>query len=702
MIAARANRAAKRIRHVAWAADKRVRYRRHRLASSADARFQRALAPAAVVSIDVFDTALVRYVPAPADVFEIAAVRLRHAGALDVAPETFRDLRADAERDARRSAANAGREEVTLEEIYVALGRRLPALDVAVAMETELTVERAVCVANPDIARLVDSLDARGRRVVFVSDTYLPEAFVAELLDRAGYGARHTLFVSNAFGATKERGTLLPIVARELDVAPGAIVHVGDNVGADVTAARRCGVDAYWYARPVRKPRRGATLADKVLDRIADVAAMSDDRSRDDRMLRDVSYRVIAPIFLGVVQWMVEHITSEPTDLVLFCARDGFFLNQIYQRFARYATLPPALYFEVSRRALVFPGMTALDKRALDVLCANNAPLPVSEYFARIGIDVRRYPGQLAACGLSADARIYDQDSRRRVRELFVRLEDAVLERARAERALMVAYLAQSGVFEAHDLVLIDIGWGGTLQQALAGVLASEGKPRNIRAYYLSTDERIHTLDAAAGPARAWFANGAEPAWMQRDISPGYWLLEIAFAAQHGTVLGYRREADGTVGVEHHVFDPQSANARASRTIHDASREVLDRWLRIFEGVGPSLPMLSAFARFQRFVQHPTADEARFFGDMVHVGGLGTTSETLAIAALPPLAEIARRPASVLHAYRESHWQLAFLQRAFHSNAIAHTVIGVREAVRRSRSAVKAALHSSALKRRWQ
>jgi hypothetical protein len=261
----------------------------------------------------------------------------------------------------------------------------------------------------------------------------------------------------------------------------------------------------------------------------------------------------------------------------------------------------------------------------------------------------------------------------------------------------MLAYHSQSGVFEASDLALVDIGWGGTLQEALADVLASEGRTPRIRGYYLSTDERIRLLDAAAGPARAWFANGAQPASMQADITLGHWLLEIAFAAQHGTVLGYQREPDGRVRAVQQDFNAESPNARAARGIHAASAELVDRWIRIFNGVGPSLPMPSAFARFQRFVKDPTMEEARFFGDMVHIGGFGATTETLPIASPPSWRECLMRPRTLFDAYHKSRWQLAFVQRLIYSQTAARTILRSREVIRMAFNGFKYCLRRAGL-----
>ena len=678
----------RKVRHAAWLADKQLRYGRCSIRSAANSTYMRAARSAAIVTLDVFDTALLRCVPQPADVFEIVGMRLEHAGStFDAA--TFRRVRIESEVEARAIANEHGAEEVTLAEIYAVVGERFMQLDVACALEEELAVERGVLVINPDIKALYDALQSERRRVAFVSDTYLPEAFVAEMLHACGFCGQHDVIASSAVGATKEHGTLWPLLAARFGVAADQIVHLGDNVGADVRAALHGGVRAFWYRPAMRSSSTSRAIADKVLDRMAELAAGDRSGSEESRLLRNVTFAVVGPIFLGLGQWLAERVARDRIDRVLFCARDGFFLRETYERLAPFLALPPSVYLEVSRRALVFPSMNALDARALDVLCANNAPLEVFEYFDRIGIDIRTYPEELRAAELDPETRVYDQESRRRLRRLFTSMEIPVLDRARSERGLMLEYLDQSGAFSARRLAVVDIGWGGTLQQALAETLVSEGHTPDLHGYYLSTDERIENLSETAGPAQAWFANGARPEWMQVVISPGYWLLEIAFAAQHGTVLGYERSPNGQVAAVHHVYDPESPNARAARSIHAASVDLIERWIRIFGGVGPRLPMTAAFARFRRFVEHPTRDEARFFGDMVHIGGLGTTTEKLPIAAPPPMATYIKHPRLLINAYRESHWQLAFLQRTLGSNAAAGNILRLREAVRTARILLK-------------
>ena len=166
--------------------------------------------------------------------------------------QEFRLIRREAERRAREEAwLCSGAEEITLEQIYACLQNILPDLDVGYAMQEELAVERAVCVVNPDIKAFYDDLQREGANVAFVSDTYLPIAFIKDVMKSAGYEGRHALFVSSESLATKYRGTLFTQVAAALGVSPARILHIGDNVRSDYRNGRRAGIRSYWYRRTV-------------------------------------------------------------------------------------------------------------------------------------------------------------------------------------------------------------------------------------------------------------------------------------------------------------------------------------------------------------------------------------------------------------------------------------------------------------------
>lgn len=199
-----------------------------------------------VLSLDVFDTALVRAVAQPVDVFSLVAFEHRHRH--PTVPEfDFPGARVNAERAARIAVRNNVSEDVTLDEIYAQLDAPdgWPREELR-TLECEL--ELLVAQRNPFIQRLALEALARGKRVVFVSDMYLPSSLIAAMLAQAGYPAVE-LFVSNEARVSKGSGRLFDHVIERLNARRERVLHIGDNHLADVVWPLRRGIPACLYER---------------------------------------------------------------------------------------------------------------------------------------------------------------------------------------------------------------------------------------------------------------------------------------------------------------------------------------------------------------------------------------------------------------------------------------------------------------------
>lgn len=657
---------------------------RHIRSASAQ-RLRRAVRNASWVTIDVFDTALFRCVPDPEDVFEIVGMRCRGGTGMPRTASEFRACRREAEYRARQEVWRRSQaDEVTLAQIYECLGTMLPGLDVEHTMQQELEVERAVCVANPDIKAFYDRLQRDGINVAFVSDTYLPSAFIDEMTKAAGYDGRHELFVSSEAVATKYRGTLFPYVAARLGASPARIVHIGDNVRTDFLNGREAGFQTYWYRRTAEP--RGYFRAEKTLEArvLARIEALSIDAGEGAaECFEALGAGVLGPLFLGLTQWLARSVQEQGAELVLICARDGYVIHQIYERLRRSADLPPSSYFLASRRALTFPCLTKIDERALDTtLSFGDEGAPFSAFFERIGLDLAAFPRELAEVRCDPETRVTTESDRLKLRELFVRLEPHVLQAAAAERPPLLRYFQQIGFSETFkQLAFFDIGWGGSLLEATSAVVRELGARTECRAYYLATDERIRGLRKEAGSATSWLSHAGEPADVHGTVYGALWLLEIFFCAPHGSVLGYRLDESGTAVPVLREFDDAAPQVRAVSAIQDASLRFVDRWLAIFGPGGADISPEDAFRRLQRFVERPTNAEIDTFGGFTHVDHVGSTPVERPLAPALRPSEIVVDPKGALALYRRSFWKLGVLQRLLRSNAAARAMLtcaGVR------------------------
>ena len=187
-----------------------------------------------IVSFDVFDTAVKRDVAEPKDVFTLLEARLRDRA--EPCVEHFYEQRVEAERAARK--VNHGRE-VTLKDIYkhisVSNERRLE------LMRLECQTEIEVSMPNSPIKHVYDACVQQGKKVLFISDMYLPSKVIWEILRKNGYDTGR-LYVSCEAGCMKKNGGLFKYVQEVENLTVDGWLHMGDAIPGDYLSPKRLGI----------------------------------------------------------------------------------------------------------------------------------------------------------------------------------------------------------------------------------------------------------------------------------------------------------------------------------------------------------------------------------------------------------------------------------------------------------------------------
>lgn len=594
--------------------------------------------PMSMSTFDVFDTAITRLWFRPTDLFLPVGADLRQLGLFAGTGEAWRTLRVEAERAARETATG---EEVLLSDVFDGLAARLgwTAEQKARAMDAEL--EREFASVRP-IALTAERMAAarqRGERVVMISDTYFPADFVLRLLHRCGYDVDDAaLFASSELGFTKRTGSLFAHVAAQLAVDPRTITHTGDNHEADVRSAKRYGIDARYFAE--QEPNRYETLfyageAQPALFRSAFAgcsrAARLGRRLDGGRQtLWDTSANVIGPVLFGYVLWVVLEAQRRGLRRLYFLARDGQVLLLIAKRIVAWLGLPiDCVYLYASREALFLASITSLDETARSWLPEIMSGKTVRAMLGRIDLEPDEVADRLTGHGIDArDAdRRLDPGERARLIELFVTddsLRDKLLSRAAARRVLLVDYLRQEGFGDGTPLAIVDLGWKGRLQLALARTLQSEPDLAGavpLTGFYFGLS--VAPPDAGTLLTYADVGRGMNAV-----------LLETFCAADHGSTKGYRRDASGRV-------EPvlvEDKNRAALDWGLEIMQEAVARFTTLLaECLDPADLDVAQFADFARhaslaafklFVQQPLPAEAAVFGAFKHAEGQAHTAET--------------------------------------------------------------------------
>ena len=347
-----------------------------------------------VVSFDVFDTLLVRPFWYPVDLFQFLDKEAEELeGTTDLI--NFSVFRREAETKAREEVCREGREDLTLKEIYGYIERTgvFHPETVRRMMEKELELELRFCRARKSALRLVRFAAEQGKRIVAISDMYLPSGFIGKLLKKNGFPEFERIFVSGETGYTKVSGRLYEHAAGELKTGYGSIIHIGDNLRSDVKVPEKLGIRAVPFYRAidlmtgecgvtsgtafkraykdVRSPFSNYKALEKLGTRCMLAAAAN--RVYDDPFRRGTGFAGDPELFgnlcLGLycmahAMWVKRISEEDGYDKVLFFARDGYLPFRGYEMIRQYCGGTEGSYVRMSRRSVV-PLLLSDKKRML-------------------------------------------------------------------------------------------------------------------------------------------------------------------------------------------------------------------------------------------------------------------------------------------------------------------------------------------------
>jgi FMN phosphatase YigB (HAD superfamily) len=227
-----------------------------------------------LLSVDVFDTVLLRDLSGQserfAEISSLATKSLAIRGQIvDARPMT--SLRMALHDQAYRAASiERPLGEVLLNDVHALQARLLnggPEI-VALLREAELSIERRRLSPNRRLLQTLKQFASSGKRVIAVSDTYYATDDLVELIGAVlGYNPFLHVYASSDVGLTKHAGGIFAAISTRERTAGGRILHVGDDVHADIAMARAAGWRAIHLPRPAAV--RAARTARAVLSRVS-------------------------------------------------------------------------------------------------------------------------------------------------------------------------------------------------------------------------------------------------------------------------------------------------------------------------------------------------------------------------------------------------------------------------------------------------
>ncbi len=275
-----------------------------------------------VLSLDVFDTLILRKTASPEDVFYWLEDKLSYPG--------LREIRIKAESEARynRFAAH-GDTEVTIEEIWF-LVEKWTGIPAVCGMDAEWDSELELCFANPFFVRLLEKI-GNDIETVICTDTYWSDRHIKELLNNCGYKGNFSVYSSCDYRRSKADKRLYKVISGKLKGK--RVIHIGDNYSSDVLNAKRSGIKTYYY------PNVQKSLSEK---RAQDMSPLVS--SMYSGIINTYLYNGTAKVgrefelgfvyggllVTGFCNYIRDYSQSHGIEKILFLSRDGDILKKAY------------------------------------------------------------------------------------------------------------------------------------------------------------------------------------------------------------------------------------------------------------------------------------------------------------------------------------------------------------------------------------
>lgn len=501
-----------------------------------------AISQAEVISFDIFDTLVKRNVAIPEHVHQLVQSEfLRQTG---LAILEYPRHRTVAETEARKYCR---KEEISLDEIFSFL-HEVPEEWKNKLKQIERQTEIEICTPNLIMKAVYEQAMQDGKKIIVTSDMYLDEETMQQILYKCGYDTYEKLYLSSSYGLCKARGSIYNAIQEDYAAYKGKILHIGDNIKGDYVIPRKQGISAvlidgqqhslkYWKTK-------GRGIKEQFLyERLYTFLNNHNDPDYSDVM--SMGYEILGPMLFGYCKWLYERIRADKINKIFFLSREGKILQEAFKSLYPQCEIEHA-YLYVSRQALVVPQLA--DAAGFDEMAdkfQNLANVPLVNMIPNIcGFDQIKFHEKLLHIGLDESLQI-DRVPNEKKEELYHIIQEFGRGIFKKQKEYIVAYLKEKNL--AGNVAIVDIGWSGTMQQALQQYILD--KDTKLYGYYLGV-RNIRSADYYAGLLRSGYLFDAERNanfnLMMRFTAE---IIEMLFLNEAGSVLRYEASEEGIVPV---------------------------------------------------------------------------------------------------------------------------------------------------------
>lgn len=313
-----------------------------------------------IVSIDLFDTLIMRQTLFPTDIYEMMDIILKEQ---DIIIENFCEKRLASEKYLSKSKAPS------LIDIYAYMLRTcfVPTVTPEKLAELEWQTDYELVVPRQELCDFMSEVRKQGKEIYVVSDTYYTKKQLGLILKKCNITFYTDIFASCEYGTGKTQHLFEKLQSR---IAGKKCIHIGDDITTDIESAQRAGmkscqiysgIELFETVGYLGLWENTESLANRIkvgmfVSRLFNSPFWFETKEKKISIsnVYDIGWLFFAPMITDFVIWFAKQVRKYHLQNIWFCSRDGYLIKKLYDELVGNTS---STYFLTSRSATIRAGM---------------------------------------------------------------------------------------------------------------------------------------------------------------------------------------------------------------------------------------------------------------------------------------------------------------------------------------------------------
>lgn len=376
----------------------------------------------------------------------------------------------------------------------------------------ELNLEENVLISNDSILNEYRKFKEDGKKVICVSDMYLPKDMIIELFRRLNIiDIFDKIFISGDYLKNKKTGNLYDIVLKELNISCKDCVMIGDNIHSDYNIPLGKGINSIHMDSSKKCDFYSKFLVEHNPNMIyKNVISLSKKTNNSFEHSIFSLYSFIDKLYFSLL--------NEDTNEVFFLSREGEYLKKLFDCYNDkiFGKKINSHYLYVSRKATYLPSLKEIEKEDFSSLLNQYSYITILEFLKSLNFEEKEI--NLIIKSYKTDIKnfinkyIVSKDNEKKYQDIITNdtnkkipnFKDSIsfqvlksneifkktYEKNRIEQKNNFINYIKSKT-DSKKIYVVDIGWNGSIQNNIQNIL---GESYSVTGYYFGLS-RSNPLD---------------------------------------------------------------------------------------------------------------------------------------------------------------------------------------------------------------